>query len=57
LSGLHLRLRGEVVLRGVIQVLLRDGLLLRQRSIAIHIQLRAALIRLRHGDLRFGLRN
>ena len=39
----------------VVEVLLRNGLLLRQRSVAIHIQLSAALVRFRHRDLRLGL--
>ena len=52
---LHLRLRGRVVLGGVVQILLGDGLLLRERRVAVHIELRAALIRFRHRDLRFGL--
>ena len=35
----------------VIQILLGDGLLLRERSVTIHVELRPALIRLRHGYL------
>ena len=62
-GGLHLRLGREIVLRGVVQVLLRDGLLLRERNVAVHIQLRSHLIgfghrhlRLRLSELRIGLR-
>ena len=40
----------------VIQILLRDGLLLCERSVAVHIELRPALIGFRHGDLGLGLR-
>jgi hypothetical protein len=41
--------------RSRIQILLGNGLLLRQRSVTIYIELRPALIRLRDGDLGFGL--
>ncbi len=48
---LHLRFCGEVVLGRVIQILLGDGLLLRERGVTIDIELRPALIRFRHGYL------
>ena len=45
-----------VGLRGVIEILLRDRLLLGERSVAILIQLRLALIRFGAGQLRLRLR-
>src|SRR5579863_1458713 len=54
-GSLELSLRGHVVLRGVVEILLGDGLLLRQRCIAFYVKLSTALIRFRHGHLRFGL--
>ena len=48
-------LAAQIILRGVVQILLRDGLLLRERNVAVHIELRSALIRLALGELRFGL--
>ena len=53
LRGLHLRFRGSYLrflrligLHGVVQILLRDRLLLRQRNVSILIELRFLLIRL-----------
>ena len=42
-------------MRGVVEILLRDRLLLRERRVAIHIELSPALIGLRHRHLRFRL--
>jgi len=42
-------------LHRVIQILLRDGLLLRQWDIAIHIELRTTLVGLRLQELRLSL--
>jgi len=53
---LHLRLRSHVRLSGVVEVLLGDGLLPRERDVAVLIKLGFGLIRLRHLHLRLGLR-
>jgi hypothetical protein len=42
--GCHLRLRGEVVLRRAVEVLLRNRRLFGERDIAIDIELRKMLI-------------
>jgi hypothetical protein len=42
--GCHLRPRGEVILRRVIEVLLRNIRLFGEREITIHIELRMTLI-------------
>ena len=55
LCRLHLRLRGQIVLRGVVEILLRDGLLLGERDVAVHIELGSVLIRLGRRELRFRL--
>jgi len=41
-----------IVLRRVVKILLRDGLLLRQRCIPIDVELRSALIGFRYRNLR-----
>lgn len=43
-------------MRRVVEILLRDCLLPGQWSVAVHVELRASLIRFRHCHLRFGLR-
>ena len=53
--GLKLRLGRQVVLRGVVEILLGDGLLLGERGVAVDVELNAALIGLRYGHLRFRL--
>jgi len=51
-GSFHLRLRPYIVLRRVVKILLRDGLLLRQRCIPIDVELRSALIGFRYRNLR-----
>src|SRR5207249_5299744 len=55
LRRLHLGSGGHVVLRRVVEILLANGLLLRQRRVAIHIELGPDLICLNYGELRLGL--
>jgi len=55
LCRLDLRLRSQIALYGVVEVLIRDGLLLGQRDVTVFIELRFVLIRFRHGELRFRL--
>jgi hypothetical protein len=56
LRGLHLSLRRHVILRGVVHVLLGDGLLFRQWGVPVDIELGSYLIGFRYGQLCFGLR-
>jgi hypothetical protein len=53
---LDLSLRGHVGLGGIVEVLLGDGLLLRERDVAVLVELGLGLIRFRHQDLRLCLR-
>ena len=55
LSRLDLLFRGQIVLRSVVKVLLRDGLLLGERDVLVFIELRLMLIRFGRGKLRFRL--
>ena len=52
---LKLRLGRDVVLRGIVEILLRDRLLLRERRVAIDVKLDSPLVGLRHRNLRFRL--
>ena len=53
--SIYLCLGGEIVLHRVVEILLRNGLLLRQWDIAIHIELRTTLVGLRLQELRLSL--
>jgi hypothetical protein len=52
---LDLRLRREIVLHGVVKILLSDRVLLRERSVAVFVELRLALVRFGARQLRLGL--
>src|SRR5881409_3855842 len=53
--SIYLCLGGEIVLHRVVEILLRNGLLLRQWDIAIDIELRTTLVGLRLQELRLSL--
>ncbi len=55
LCRLDLRLRGQVVLRGVVEILLGDGLLFGERDVTVFIELGFVLIGLGRGELRLRL--
>ncbi len=52
---LQLRLRGHVVLSGIVEILLGDRVLLDERRVAIHIELDAMLVCVGDGDFRLSL--
>src|SRR5580658_8906759 len=52
---LQLRLGGQVVLGGVVEILLRDCLLLRERRVPVDVEPCSSLVGCGDGDLGFGL--
>ena len=55
LIHIYLRGRGKIILRRVVQILLRHGLLFCERRVFLKVELRAVLVGLDTGELRLRL--